>query len=107
MNKIVTLVHDSLEFLIISILVTAAGLFIGGWKKNMEYPVAAIILGTVFGAVAAATPMLEAFKFIAAVLGAAVGPKTLAAMQNKTLKDVLNDYLKKEIKDAQKEDPKE
>lgn len=96
MTKIVTLVHDSLEFLIISVLVTAAGLFIGGWKKNMEYPVAAIILGTVFGAVASATPMLEPFKFIAAVLGAAVGPKTLASLQNKTLKDVLNDFVTKD-----------
>lgn len=97
MTKLTTLVHDSVDFILVSTFVVAAGLFMGGWKKHMEYPVSAILLGTVFGMVCYYTPMLEPFKFVAAILGAAVGPKTLASLQKKTLKDVLNDYLAKDV----------
>lgn len=73
----------------------------GGFKKHMEYPISAILLGTVLGVVAAHTPMLAPFQYVAAVLGAVVGPKTLASLNGKTLKDVLNDYLHRDKQDAQ------
>lgn len=101
LHKLIEYIQHGFEFMVLSLLVTAAGFFIPGKKKNFKFAIAAIILGTVFGLAAKYTPMLEQFQFIASILGAAVGPKTLASMDGRTLKDVLKEYITHEDKDAE------
>lgn len=103
LNKLISYLHNGFEFLILSFLITAVTFLVPGERKNAKYAISAVILGTVFGLTAKYTPGLEAFQFIASILGAAVGPKTLASMQGKTLRDILREYIDKKDDDGAKE----
>lgn len=73
-----------------AILIATAGLFVSPtWRKNKGYFMAAVLTGIVFGVVANKTPMLHDFDYILSLAGAITGPATLAAVQHRTIFELI------------------
>lgn len=102
LNKLTHMISDGIEYVIYSFLVAAGAMFVSkSWRENRGYFFAAVFFGTVVGAVANNTPGIKDFSYLISLAAAMTAPATLAAVQHKTLADLLKNYadVYKEVTD--------
>lgn len=110
-NKGITLLDQSFEYLLVSFFLASAGLLLPVDKEekreSVAYFVSAIILGTATGVVSHNTPMLENFDYLLSCIGTVSGPATYALIKHRTLIDLIRMYnnAKQGKFDGKKESP--
>jgi len=93
LNRLSTMLTDSVEFLALSVLIAGASVAVGAWRRSIGYFFASVITGTVVGYVVSQTPMIATFSHVAAAMGAGIGAATLAYVSDKDILKLFKEYL--------------
>lgn len=98
--EFLSIITNSLDFIILSFLSTLAlALSTKKLRADRRYFAAAMLTGYLFGIVSSQTPVLSEYSFLSILVGVVAGPNTLAALQGKTIFQVIQDAIKAKDKE--------
>ena len=92
LDKYLKILEQVGEYFFMAVLLALAGtLVVEGWRKNLRYPLAAVIFGTILGYGVYFTESWASFSILATIVGTITGPATITMLERKDAVDLAND----------------